>query len=104
MLDLDVVAGGLLVADLAAIVLLADTLEGGEASGFARGARLGVDVARDKLRLGVFDAPLAAVRLDEADDEEVVVGGGEDVEVEAGAAVPPVEQGGLHEVGHDVQT
>src|SRR5262245_61237654 len=102
-LDFDVVAGGLFVADLAAEVLLADALELVEALGPRRIAPLDQDEASDKLGLEIFEAPLAAVGLNEADDEEVVVSGVKDVEKEAGVVVAPVEQRRIHEGEDDAE-
>src|SRR5262249_15535237 len=74
-----------------------------EALGPGGVALLRLNEAGNELGLKVFEAPLAAVGLDEANDEEDVIGGMEDVEEEAGVAVPPVEQRRMHEREDDAK-
>src|SRR5262245_37478340 len=96
-------ARGLLIVDLAAEMLLAYSLHRVEALGPSGITLLGLDEVRNELGLEVFEAPLAAVGLDEANDEEVVVGGVEYVEEEAGMAVTPVEQRRIYERKDDAE-
>src|SRR5260221_9889013 len=97
------VAAGFFVAHPAAIIFLPALCEPAQARCLGWIALLRLDVARDKPRLAVCQAPLAAVGLDQANNEEVVVVGRENVEVEAGVTVMPIQQLAVDERKHDVE-
>src|SRR6478672_13980072 len=96
MLDLDVVTGGLFIPHAATVALLPMALERTEASRRAALGPLRADVGGHSLGLVIFQPPLAAIWLDQPDDEEVVIFGMKDVEVQAGIAMFPIQMRRVH--------
>src|SRR5690348_1419014 len=96
MLDLDVVTGGLFIPHAAAVAFLPTALERAKALCLAALGPLRADEGSHRLRLMIFQPPLAAIRLDQPDDEQVVVVRMKDVEVQAGVAMFPIQVCRVH--------